>query len=199
MTHFDTHNGRSAHWVAWHEAFAESMSNELIREIFGAPDTIYGGDPAERRPYSRAFLQSRGIDTKADLDFFEDGWASIFGLLLNPNPCYLDMSGTERYADSIPPPSGGSGWTACTSPRIGWTNILKAVANAGTQHDGGLSRGAMRMMPFFRRIADEVPEFTEHYQEAFAASLDPQEARTPRDLLTIRAHTLDDRLRAQGV
>jgi hypothetical protein len=58
-----------------------------------------------------------------------------------------------------------------SAPKIGWKNVLKAVAVAGSQHDGSLERGAMRMTSFFRRIADEVPEFTERYQEAFAAML----------------------------
>ena len=200
LTHFDTHNGRLPNWVAWHEAFAESMSNEFIREIFGAPSTVNGGFTAERRPYSRPFVQSQGMASKADLDFFEDGWASIFGLLLNPEPCDLDMTVTGPYADSDTPGERDRGWVTCTAPRIGWTNILKAVAGAGSQRDGGLERGAMRMTSFFRRIADEVPEFTERYQEAFAAILDPQETRTPRDLLAVPvARDVEDRLRSAAV
>lgn len=186
LTHFDTHNGRHPNWVAWHEAFAESMSNEFIREIFGSRDTVYGGSTAERRPYSRPYLQSLGITRQADLDRFEAGWASVFGLLLNPDPCDLDMSVAGPYADSLDPGVKEAGWTSCSAPTIGWENVLKAVAGAGSQRDGGLERGAMRLSPFFRRIADQVPEFDERCQEAFAAILDPQETRTPRDLLTLR-------------
>jgi hypothetical protein len=198
LTHFDTHSGRLPNWVAWHEAFAESMSNEFIREIFGTQNTVYGAFPSQRRPYSRPYLRTQNITTRADLDFYEDGWASIFGLLVNPDPCDLDMTPSPGpYAVSGTPGAKDQGWVPCTAPKIGWKNILKAVAGAGNQTDGGLERGAMRMESFFRRIADQVPEFTERYQEAFASILDPQESRTPRDLLTVRGSSgvFDDRPR----
>lgn len=54
-----THNGRQAKtWTAFHEAWAEFAKNELYRQMFGQGATIYGGDRAERRPYTRAELKA---------------------------------------------------------------------------------------------------------------------------------------------
>ena len=58
--------------------------------------------------------------TIVDLDFFEDGWLSAFGLLLCPDVCDLDMNVGGPYAADLSPgvvgPTEDRGVTMCTDP-----------------------------------------------------------------------------------
>ncbi len=173
-----THNGRIKSWAAWHEAFAEVISNQLYRDLFGAAGTVYGGFTAQHRPYSRPYLKKGGLMNTADLEVFEDGWQSVLGLLLCPDVCDLDMNAAGPYAADASPGAKG-GRPTCWSPTIKLADVLAAVGDDAK--DGGLPRDAMRVAPFLERI--DVPGFNDAIRSAYIAILDPAGTAQPRSLL----------------
>ena len=173
-----THNGMVAPWAAWHEAFAEVTSNALYRDIFGTSATVYGAFQAERRPYSRKFLKDNKVRTAADLNVYEFGWQSVFGLLLCPDVVSLDMNGSGTYATDLTPgtqpPSAPN-----KPPKIELADLLAALG--GENKDGGLRIDDMRTDRFLSTI--KVKGFDSLMQAAFLAILDPAETRQPATLL----------------
>ncbi len=173
-----THTGRIKNWAAWHEAFAEVVSNEIYRNLFGSAGTVYGGNTAQRRPYSRPYLTKGGLMNTSDLEVFEDGWQSVLGLLLCPDVCDLDMNSAGPYAADMTPGVLGHALN-CWAPKMSLADILAAVGDDAK--DGGLPLEAMRVAPFFERI--DVAGFNDTIREAYVAILDPAGTAQPRDLL----------------
>jgi len=173
-----THDGMVAPWAAWNEAFAESVSNELYREMFGTSATVYGAFPAERRPYSRPYLKRKMVRTASDLNVYENGWQSVFGLLLCPDIVSLDMNGSGPYATDMTPGVQPTG-VHNKPPRVELTDLLAALG--GDNKDGGLSIQDMRTDRFLSMI--KVPGFDNLMQAAFLSILDPAETRQPASLL----------------
>lgn len=181
LTHFDTHSGRQKHWVVWHEAFAEATSNEISRQLFRENDTVYGGDVAERRPYSRPHLRNQeGILRGSDLQHYEAGWLSAFNLLLCPDVAGLDMNVPGPFA-ADPTPGVRTRDVRISAPVMDLFDLLRGVANPGGRTDGDFPTSAMGIPAFFAWM--DVPEFTQEHQLAYYRILDPEETRQPAELL----------------
>lgn len=183
LVHGSTHTGRVARWVAWHEAFAEAVSNEITRQLLGTRSTVYRAFTAERRPLSRPYLNGLGIRTLADVDQFEFGWLSAFGLLLCPDVCSLDMTGSGPYATDTTPGVQPTGFTMCRAPKFTLGDLLRVVAHAPDGKDGGLDKTEMTLGLFLRRCVDVVAKFTSTHADAYLKILDPAETRQPSELL----------------
>jgi len=187
LLHGSTHTGRLAPWVAWYEAFAEATSNELYREIFGTQGTVYGGFSAERRPFSRPYLIRHGITSLDDVQNFEYGWLSTFGLLLCPDVCDLDLTTSGPYAADTSPGVKDKGSPICSAPKIPLADLLRVVANAPDGRDGGMTRQEMQLGLFLRRCTEVLSQFTSEKADAYLRILDPKETRQPSVLLANRS------------
>ena len=189
IIHGSTHNGRqSKTWTAFHEGLAEFAKNELYRQMFGSGATIYGGTAAERRPYTRSQLKSLGISSQSELDHFEDGWMSIFNLLVCNKVCELDMNATGTFAEATLPAN-----QFCRQPQILFADLLGVFLPQGTgEFHTEMSLSQMTLNNFLERLSAELPsEFTESHRDLYLAILDPKETRQPKELLGSQAHKID--------
>ena len=184
-----THGGPLKPYVVWYEAFAEVVSNEVYRRLFGQRAQIYTrtvdgtrtGAPllAERRPFTRRHLRNHGMKTLDDVDQFEDGWMSALALLLCPDVLDLDMD-----------PKWGGVYAHDNSPgqrRVphGTTlgELFEVVGHPGRKSDDGMNRRDITLRYFYEAVADRVERFTEEMVDQYLAILDPAETRTPAEIL----------------
>ena len=195
LAHFDTHTGRHKPWVVCHEAMAEALANEIERQVFRARGTVYGGEEAQRRPLSRPYLTRQGMRRAVNLDYFEDGWRSVFGLLLCPDIADLDMSVDGPYAQDLSPGSRVSR-PFLDAPVVTLAELMRVIATAGRAsngRDGGWRRDAMRIGVLLASCVSDLPQLTPEHHEAFEAILDPAETRQPWELLpsSLKAQPVD--------
>lgn len=187
IIHGSTHEGRqSKTWTAFHEAWAEFASNELYRRMFGEKATIYGGDTAERLPYTRAELKRSGMTSLSDLDHFEYGWMSIFNLLICNNVCDLDMNGSGTFAQPTL-----TSTPLCREAQISFADLLRVFRPHGTgAYDTDLPLSQMELNGLLNRLSAANPdEFSSSKREAYLKILDPAQTAQPRDVLGPTAET----------
>jgi hypothetical protein len=185
IIHGSTHNGRqSKTWTAFHEAFAEFAKNELYRQHFGKGATIYGGIAAERRPYTRSELKSLGVSNLSEVDNFEDGWMSVFNLLVCGKVCELDMNGTDTFASPTLTAS-----PLCRQAQLSFADILRVFQPQGTgEYHTEISLSQMTLLDFLNRLSASMPEeFSSDRRDAYLAILNPAETAQPKDLLGPKA------------
>lgn len=186
--HGSTHNGRqSKTWTSFHEAWGEFAKNELYRQMFGQGATIYGVVSAERRPYTRSELKGSGIPNISELDHFEDGWMSVFNLLVCNKVCELDMNGTDMFAKPTLTPS-----PLCRQAQISFADLLRVFQPHGTgAYHTEMPLSHMELTSFLNRLSASMPsEFTSGRRDAYLAILDPAQTRQPKDLLGPKAEPL---------
>jgi hypothetical protein len=195
FAHGTTHDGRlKKTWTGFHEAFAETMSNEITRREFGWNSTIYGGRTADRRPLSRPMMRMLKIRKAADVEFFEDGWLSAFGLLLCEDVCRLDMETQQIAADGSPVAYAGdlaSVPRSCAAPRLEIEDLMHAVAEGGDGRDDGLARDDMTLVHYLDRLADTAAAFTFDHVAPYLRILDPEETAQPWEILTAKPDVAD--------
>jgi len=203
LTHFDTHTGRQTPYTACHEAMAEALSNEVYRQLFHARATVYGADHAQRRPFSRPHLRAQGMRSLADLDRFEHGWLSAFGLLLCPDVAGLDMNEGDPYANDATP--GDRAVAPMRDvPVITLAELMRAIARSDGDRDDGWDRDTMYIDALLSRCEAELPHFTKDHHAAYLRILDPSEtaqpiALLPSSLTSVEAPTALGRALGQGL
>lgn len=183
LIHRSTHDGRQdVTWTGFHEASAETFKTELYRQLFGKGATIYMDEPAERRPFTRAFLKKKGIHILGDIDHFEYGWISTFNLLLCGKLDELDMNGSGEFAEPQPQPKVR---IAKKSVQFSFADLLRAFDPLPPKFPDQIDISEMTLTGFFHRLSAVNPEFDATVQSAYKQILDPKETRQPYDLLPV--------------
>lgn len=181
LLHGSTHNGRqSKTWTAFHEAWAEFAKTELHRQMFGAGATLYGGSTYLRQPLSRPYLKSQGIRTLGDMDNFEDGWMSMFNLLVYNRVTQLDMNTTDGdYATPTLAPLGAR------QADITFADLLGVFLPHGAgAFRTEMTSEQMTIPTYLNRLSSSIPtRFTAKHVETYLAILDPARTEQPKDLL----------------
>ncbi|MFY0563766.1 hypothetical protein ACN28E_07960 [Archangium lansingense] len=178
--HGTTHVGRQKKtWTAFHEAFAAVAQAELRRQLFNEGATI-GGVEAKRRPFTRGYLKSQGVNFLAEMEHFEIGWISLFNLLLCRQVCELDMNGADTYAVTSVTRN-----PLCVAPRISFADLLGVfLPQAPIEFHTELRTDQMTFSTFLNRLSAAMPDrFTSRHRDAYLAIIDPNGTAQPADLL----------------
>jgi hypothetical protein len=112
--HGSTHEGlQKKSYTAFHEAWAEVSSNQMLSILYGETSNIYGGENYYTAPMTIDFLKKKGVTNMATLDRREYGWIQVFSCLMNerlerydlrsPNPKYNHISdANQTFSKDLP-------------------------------------------------------------------------------------------------
>jgi hypothetical protein len=178
IIHGTTHGSRQDKtWVAAHEALAEFLKGEVYRRLFPGRATIGGGTFVQKRlPYSRKYLRDNGTATLADVDHTEDGWTSLFNLLVCTRLCELDMNTTEDYAEP------GNWGGMCDQPVLSFADFLRIFLPTSAPFNDVLDRSELTKDQFLSRAVAALSQLETKHKDAYLQLLDPRATVQPSDV-----------------